>query len=225
MTESIVTAVGLEKAFRVDGNAIGALRGVSLTITRGEFVAIVGPSGCGKSTLLNLLGGLTRPTAGRVEVAGQDLARLSARQSAEMRRHTLGFVFQAFNLSPVLTAQENVEFPMLLAGQAVKERAQRAADLLRTVGLGDKLDYLPGELSGGQKQRVAIARALANRPSLLLADEPTGNLDGTSAREVMDLLIRVRSENASALVMVTHDPDDAACADRVVRLRDGQIEI
>ncbi len=224
MNNSIVMAQGLEKAFRVNGSAIGALRGVSLDIARGEFVAIVGPSGCGKSTLLNLLGGLTLPTAGQIAIDGNDLARMPAERIAELRRRTLGFVFQAFNLSPVLTAQENVEFPMLLAGVAATERTTRARELLRAVGLQDKIDYLPGEMSGGQKQRVAIARALANRPAVLLADEPTGNLDSATAREVMDLLIQIHRENRSALVMVTHDPDDAARADRIVRMRDGQIE-
>ncbi|MCL4487251.1 MAG: ABC transporter ATP-binding protein [Chloroflexi bacterium] len=222
--DSIVRAEGLEKAYRINGSAVGALRGVNLDIARGEFVAIVGPSGSGKSTLLNLLGGLTAPTKGCIVIDGNDLMRLSADQVAELRRRTLGFVFQSFNLSPVLTAQENVELPMLLAGVAAKERIVRAAELLSAVGLEDKLDYLPGEMSGGQKQRVAIARALANRPRVLLADEPTGNLDSATAREVMDLLIRTHVEHASALVMVTHDPDDAARADRRVRMRDGQIQ-
>ncbi len=224
MSDSIVMANDLEKAYRIDGTSVGALRGVSLNIARGEFVAIVGPSGCGKSTLLNLLGGLTLPTAGRIVIDGNDLAQLPAERTAELRRRTLGFVFQSFNLSPVLTAQENVEFPMLLAGVAAKERAARARELLGAVGLVDQIDYLPGEMSGGQKQRVAIARALANRPRVLLADEPTGNLDSATAREVMDLLIQVQRENKSALVMVTHDPDDAARADRRVRMRDGKIE-
>jgi putative ABC transport system ATP-binding protein len=224
MADSIVVAESLEKAYRVDGSTVGALRGVNLSIERGEFVAIVGPSGCGKSTLLNLLGGLTRPSAGRVVIDGNDLTRLSAERTAELRRRTLGFVFQSFNLSPVLTAQENVEFPMLLAGVAAKERAARAIELLGAVGLGEQLDYLSGELSGGQKQRVAIARALANRPAVLLADEPTGNLDSATAREVMDLLVRIHRENQSALVMVTHEPDDAARADRIVRMRDGRIQ-
>ena len=224
MTNPIVIAEELEKAYRIDGTAIGALRGVNLEIARGEFVAIVGPSGCGKSTLLNLLGGLTAPTQGRIMIDGNDLARLSADSIADLRRRTLGFVFQSFNLSPVLTAQENVEFPMLLADVAAQERAARAVELLGAVGLGNQLDYLPGEMSGGQKQRVAIARALANRPVVLLADEPTGNLDSATAREVMELLVQIHRENQSALVMVTHDPDDAARADRRVRMRDGKIE-
>ncbi len=224
MAEPILIAEEIEKAYRVDGSAVAALRGIQLTIARGEFVAIAGPSGCGKSTLLNLLGGLTRPSAGRIVVDGKDLTKLSEDRAAELRRHTLGFVFQSFNLSPVLTAQENVEFSMLLAGVSTAERAARAVELLRAVGLGDQLDYLPGELSGGQKQRVAIARALANRPRVLLADEPTGNLDSATAREVMDLLIRAHRENGAAFVMVTHDPNDAARADRIVRMRDGKIE-
>ena len=224
MSDPIVMANDLEKAYRINRTAIGALRGVNLEIARGEFVAIVGPSGCGKSTLLNLLGGLTRPTKGRVVIDGNDLARLSTDRVADLRRRTLGFVFQSFNLSPVLTAQENVEFPLLLAGVAAPERAARAVELLGAVGLGDQLDYLPGEMSGGQKQRVAIARALANQPAVLLADEPTGNLDSATAREVMELLVQIHRESKSALVMVTHDPDDAARADRIVRLRDGIIE-
>jgi putative ABC transport system ATP-binding protein len=221
---SIIVAQGLEKSYRVDGTQVPALRGVDLTLARGEFIAIVGPSGCGKSTLLNLLGGLTAPTKGRIVIDGNDLARLSADRVAALRRRMLGFVFQSFNLSPVLTAQENVEFPLLLAGVAAPERATRAVELLSAVGLGGQLDYLPGEMSGGQKQRVAIARALANRPVVLLADEPTGNLDSATAREVMELLVQIHRENKSALVMVTHDPDDAARADRRVRMRDGKIE-
>ncbi len=224
MAEPILVATALKKVYRLDGNAIGALRSVSLEVVRGEFIAIVGPSGCGKSTLLNLLGGLARPSAGQVTIDGADLGRLSSKRAAELRRRTLGFIFQSFNLSPVLSAQENVEIAMLLAGVAAPERAARAVELLRAVDLSDKLDYLPAELSGGQEQRVAIARALANRPALLLADEPTGNLDGETARDIMELLIRIHHEHGSALVMVTHDPDDAARADRIVRMRDGQIE-
>lgn len=225
MSDSIVIAQGLEKSYRINGSAIGALRGVNLNIARGEFVSIVGPSGCGKSTLLNLLGGLTTPSAGQIVIDGNDLAQLSPDRRAELRRRTLGFVFQSFNLSPVLTAHENVEFPMMLASVAARERTARAAELLQAVGLGDKLDYLPGEMSGGQKQRVAIARALANRPTVLLADEPTGNLDSATAREIMNLLIQIHHAQQSALVMVTHDPDDAARADRIVRMRDGKIEL
>ncbi len=225
MSDSIVMANDLEKSYRINGSTIGALRGVSMQIARGEFVSIVGPSGCGKSTLLNLLGGLTLPTKGNIAIDGNDLAQLSATRLAELRRHTLGLVFQAFNLSPVLTVQENVELPMMLAGVGATERTTRARELVRAVGLDDKIDYLPSELSGGQKQRVAIARALANRPAVLLADEPTGNLDSATAREVMDLLIQIHRENKSALVMVTHDPDDAARADRIVRMRDGKIEL
>ncbi len=224
MTDPVVMATDLEKAYRINGTSIYALRGVNLGIAPGEFVAIVGPSGCGKSTLLNLLGGLTVPTKGRVMIDSSDLAHLSADRAADLRRRMLGFVFQSFNLSSVLTAQENVELPMLLAGMASKERVARAVALLSAVGLEDQLDYLPGEMSGGQKQRVAIARALANRPAVLLADEPTGNLDSTTAREVMEMLVRIHRENKSALVMVTHDPDDATRADRIVRLRDGRIE-
>ncbi len=224
MTDSIVMANDLEKAYHINGNTIDALRGVSLQIARGEFVSIVGPSGCGKSTLLNLLGGLSLPTKGNIAIDGNDLAQLSAERIAELRRHTLGLVFQAFNLSPVLTVQENVELPMMLAGVGATERITRARELVHTVGLDDKIDYLPSELSGGQKQRVAIARALANRPIVLLADEPTGNLDSATAREVMDLLIQIHHDHRSALVMVTHDPDDAARADRIVRMRDGKIE-
>jgi len=224
MSDSIVMANDLEKSYRINGSTISALRGVSLQIVRGEFVSIVGPSGCGKSTLLNLLGGLSLPTKGNIAIDGNDLAQLSAERIAELRRHTLGLVFQAFNLSPVLTVQENVELPMMLAGVAATERTARARELVHAVGLEDKIDYLPSELSGGQKQRVAIARALANRPAVLLADEPTGNLDSATAREVMDLLIQIHRDNQSALVMVTHDPDDAARADRIVRMRDGKIE-
>ena len=224
MTECLLLTQDLTKTYPMNGLAIKALRGVSLTIERGEFVAVVGPSGCGKSTLLNLLGGLMTPTAGHVILAGQDLTTLEERERAELRRARIGFIFQAFDLLSDLTTAENVEFPLVLASVPARERYSRVQHLLDSVGLVDKADHLPDELSGGQKQRVAIARALANRPALLLADEPTGNLDSVTASEIMDVLSDLNHRDGLTLVMVTHAPGDAARAGRVIHLRDGQVE-
>lgn len=222
-SETVLQTDELTRRYRVGRDTITALDAVSLAVRQGEFVAIMGPSGCGKSTLLNLLGGLDRPTEGRVSLRGQDLAQLSEEAMASLRRKTLGFIFQRHDLIPVLTAQENVEFPMLLDGVARLERAERAAQLLAMVGLEGKGRSLPDELSGGQQQRVGIARALANAPRILLADEPTGNLDSATAAEVLDALTALVRAQGLTLVMVTHDPDDAARADRIIRLEDGRV--
>ena len=213
----------LTRRYKVGRDTITALDAVSLAVRQGEFVAIMGPSGCGKSTLLNLLGGLDRPTEGRVSLRGQDLAQLDEEAMASLRRKTLGFIFQRHDLIPVLTAQENVEFPMLLEGVPRAERSERAVRLLAMVGLEDKGHGLPDELSGGQQQRVGIARALANGPRILLADEPTGNLDSATAAEVLDALAGLVRAQGLTLVMVSHDPDDAARADRIIRLKDGHV--
>jgi putative ABC transport system ATP-binding protein len=215
---------GVERRYLLGGGTVGALRGIDLTIRRGDVVALTGPSGSGKSTLLNLLGGLDRPTAGTVRVAGLDLGRASERQLTAYRRQVVGFVFQSFNLLPRLRAIENVELPLLWSGVRSTERRRRALALLERVQLGHRLHHLPSELSGGEQQRVAIARALAADPQVLLADEPTGNLDTATGREILALLRELNRERTLTIVIVTHDPEVAAVAHRQVRLRDGQIE-
>ncbi len=222
-SDIVLQTTGLTRTYRVGRVPVNALADVDLTVRQGEFVAIMGPSGSGKSTLLNLLGGLDQPTAGAVQLGGQDLAGLSDEALAALRRQTLGFIFQRHDLLPILTVQENVEFPLLLAGRAPADRKRRAAALLAQVGLAEKAYNLPEELSGGQQQRVGIARALANGPRILLADEPTGNLDSATAAEILDLLAALGRQEGLTLVMVTHDEDDAARADRIVRLRDGRV--
>jgi ABC-type lipoprotein export system ATPase subunit len=220
----VLRTVGLTREYRVGRHKVAALRGVDISIRKGEFVAIMGPSGCGKSTLVNLMGGLDQPTSGQVFLNGQDLARFNEDELAALRRQHMGFIFQRHDLFPVLTARENVEFPILLGGSPPGERRQIAEGLLSLVGLSDKSEYLPEELSGGQQQRVGIARALANASSLLLADEPTGNLDSVTAEHVVASLISLARDRQLTLVMVTHDPQVAVHADRVLQLKDGQIQ-
>jgi putative ABC transport system ATP-binding protein len=223
MPEPVLQTIGLQREYRVGRATVTALGGVDICVERGEFVAIVGPSGCGKSTLLNLLGGLDRPTAGRVLLDGRDLAGFGEEPLAALRREKLGFIFQRHDLFPVLTARENVEFPLLLNDTPRAARHARADELLALVGLSDQADYLPDELSGGQQQRVGIARALANGPLILLADEPTGNLDSATAAEVMDALVALARRQGLTLVMVTHDPEMAARAGRLLQLKDGRL--
>ena len=218
----VIETRNLLKTYRADGVAVEALRGVDLRVAPGEFVAVMGPSGCGKSTLLHLLGGLDRPTAGEVVVAGQRLDALSESARAVMRRETVGFVFQAYNLIPNLTVASNVDLPGLLAGHPSAEVAARREELLEALGLADKDRAFPGELSGGQQQRAAIARALVNCPAVLLADEPTGNLDSRSGAEVLALLRRFHADGQTT-VLVTHDAKVASFAGRVVFMRDGQL--
>ena len=225
MSDVILQTTGLKREYRVGRDIVTALAGVDIAVKRGEFVAIMGPSGCGKSTLLNLLGGLDRPTAGRVLLDGHDLADYGEEQLATLRREKLGFIFQRHDLFPVLTAVENVEFPMLLANAPRIDRHLRAVSLLGMVGLADKVEHLPDELSGGQQQRVGIARALANAPLILLADEPTGNLDSATASEVINVLAVLNRDLGRTLVIVTHDPETAARADRILQLKDGQLVI
>jgi len=220
----VARTVDLAKSYGPPSALVHALRGVSLEIRREEKIALLGKSGSGKSTLLNLLGGLDRPTSGRVEVAGRDLARLTGSGLARHRLHTVGMIFQSFNLIPSRTALENVELPMVFAGRSPKDRRAAAQQALEAVGLGHRLQHRPAELSGGEHQRVAIARALVNQPRILLADEPTGNLDTATAREVMDLLMAHVRKHGTTLVLVTHDEELACeCADRIVRLKDGQL--
>ncbi|HJW14088.1 MAG TPA: ABC transporter ATP-binding protein [Thermoanaerobaculia bacterium] len=220
----LVEATGLTRTYRLGAAAVPALRDVTLTIGRGEFVALQGPSGSGKTTLLNLLGLLDRPDGGTVRIEGRDGESLSENARSDLRRDRFGFVFQTFNLIPVLTAHENVAYPMAIAATPLRERRERAGELLREVGLGDKLGVRPDLLSGGQRQRVAIARALANRPAVVFADEPTANLDSRTAEEILDLMRKINEESAVAFLFATHDPRVVARARRVILLHDGRIE-
>lgn len=223
VTAPIVVVEGLTKDYVTPAHTVAALKGVDLTVERGRLVAVRGRSGSGKTTLLNMIGGLDRPTAGRVLVAGAEVTRMEEVDIVHLRRDKLGFIFQAFGLIPILTAAENVEIPLRLAETGVAERRERVRNLLELVGLGDRAHHRPHELSGGEQQRVAIARSLANRPQLLLADEPTGQLDSRTGRSIMNLILTlVRSEQVSAVV-ATHDPAIIDLADRVVDLLDGQI--
>jgi putative ABC transport system ATP-binding protein len=219
---AVVTA-GLEKVYGSGTAATTALAGVDLEFARGEFVAIMGPSGSGKSTLLHIIGALEDPTAGHVEVAGRRLDGMSERELTALRREHIGFIFQFFNLLPALSALENVFLPALIARRPSAENRARACYLLERVGLSDRASHLPSELSGGEQQRVSIARALLLSPQLLLADEPTGNLDSRVGRHVLRLLRELGREEQRTVVMVTHDPAAAAIADRVVFLRDGRV--
>ena len=213
----------LHKSYWRGASEIPVLRDLSLTIERGEFVALMGPSGSGKSTLLNLIAGLDRPTRGSLRIEGRELAHYGERELDHWRNRSIGFVFQFYNLIPVLSALENVEVPLLLSDHAAEERRARCAAALRIVGLGHRLDHRPGELSGGEQQRVAIARALVTDPLLVLADEPTGDLDSASAEEVLSLLETLNRDAGTTFVMVTHDPRAAARAGRIVQLEKGRL--
>jgi putative ABC transport system ATP-binding protein len=213
----------IRKTYRQGGSDIRALDGIDLHIAQGEFVAVMGPSGSGKSTLLNVLGGLDRPDSGRYRLAQDEVSALDDDAASDVRNRRIGFVFQSFHLLPRLSVLENVLLPQRYARSADPQAAQRATQLLERIGLGQRLHHLPGQLSGGQLQRAAIARALLNQPALLLADEPTGNLDSSSAAEVMALLRELHA-GGQTLVLVTHDPDIAAAAQRTIHLRDGRID-
>jgi len=215
----VYEARGLTKSF--DGGSVAALRGVDFHVREGEFVAVVGPSGCGKTTLLQLLGSLDRPSSGTLTYRGKSIANLP--DPSEYRAREIGFIFQAFHLLPTFTVVENVQIPMFEGGLSRSERADRALELLNDVGLEHRLKHFPSELSGGERQRVAIARSLANRPSVLLADEPTGNLDSENAAHVVELLLRLHKELGTTLILVTHDLAIAALAARTVRMKDGRI--
>jgi putative ABC transport system ATP-binding protein len=219
----VIEARDLHKTYAGGSLRVAALRGVSLSIQRGEIVAIVGPSGCGKTTLLHCLAGLEDVDSGEVVLEGFVLSRLSDSQKAKQRAQRMGFVFQSYNLLPVLNALENVELPLLLAGRSPAEARRRALRALEVVGLENRLRHRPSELSGGQQQRVAIARALAPEPAVIFADEPTGNLDSDSADEVMQLITRLNRDNGQTFVLVTHARDVAARAGRVIHMRDGEI--
>ncbi len=219
----VLRAEGLTKELPLGQTVVHALRGVDLTIYQGEMVGIVGPSGSGKSTLLGLIGGLDIPTKGRLEIDGVDVTRMTEGQLTEVRNEKIGFVFQFFNLIPTLTALENVALPIQFARKPQFKPDQRARQILEMLGLADRLDHRPHQLSGGQQQRVAIARALANNPPLLLADEPTGNLDSASAEIVLEALDRVHGELGTTVVLVTHSKDLAARTQRVIEIVDGRI--
>lgn len=224
MTVPVIQLEDVEKVYLSGEVTFRALRGVSLSIHRGEFVAIVGPSGSGKSTLLNLIGCLDRPTRGRYLLAGHDVSRLDADARAYVRNRLLGFVFQGFHLLARTSALENVELPLVYQGVRGSERRRRALRALRLVGLEEKYKNTPSQLSGGQQQRVAIARALVTEPQVLLADEPTGNLDSRTTEEILALLQWLNREKGLTIVMVTHEHDVAACASRVITVRDGTIQ-
>jgi len=214
---------GLTRAFQMGDQTVYALRGVDLTIREGAFCIIRGQSGSGKSTLLYLLGGLDRPTSGQVRIADCVIDELDENELARFRRQTMGFIFQSYNLIPSMTALENVMFPMIFAGVPKSKRLTRAREMLAHVGLEDRMDHRPSELSGGQQQRVAIARSLVNEPSLILADEPTGNLDTASGEAVMEILSDLNKEKSVTIVLVTHNPNLLEYATQVVDIRDGQI--
>jgi putative ABC transport system ATP-binding protein len=220
MTDSVLHLRGITRDFQLGAQTVHVLKGIDLDIQRGDYVALMGPSGSGKSTLMNLLGCLDTPTSGTYVLAGRDVSRMAEAELAAVRNQEIGFVFQTFNLIPRQTALDNVALPLVYAGIGKEERLDRAADVLRSVGLGDRMDHRPNQLSGGQRQRVAIARALVNKPSLILADEPTGNLDSTTSEEIMRLFDDIH-QAGNTLVVVTHEEDIAQRAKRIIRLRDG----
>ena len=219
----IIQVRDLKKLYRMGSETIYALNGVHLNVDRNEYVALMGPSGSGKSTLMNLIGCLDTPTSGEYILNGTNVEELTEDQLAEIRNKEIGFVFQTFNLLPRLSAQENVALPLVYTGIARHERMERAADVLTDVGLGDRITHKPNELSGGQRQRVAVARALINDPSIILADEPTGNLDSKTSYEIMDLFDKLH-QRGNTIIVVTHEPDIADRTDRIVRLIDGVVD-
>lgn len=221
--DKVIHIRNIVRNFQMGQETVYVLKGIDLDINRGEYVAIMGPSGSGKSTLMNLLGCLDTPTSGTYILNGADVSQMSDDELAEIRNKEIGFVFQTFNLLPRTTALENVALPMIYAGASKSERSERAAEVLTSVGLADRMDHKPNELSGGQRQRVAVGRALVNKPSIILADEPTGNLDSKTSLEIMQLFDEIHKAG-NTVIVVTHEEDVAARAKRVIRLRDGIIE-
>ncbi len=223
MSENIIELNDIAKHYAMGSVLIKALQSITLNIEKGEYVALMGPSGSGKSTLMNVIGCLDTPTHGRYLLNNQDVSNMDDSELAVIRNKEIGFIFQTFNLLPRMTALSNVSLPMIYAGMGKRARNDRAEEVLKAVGLGDRMDHKPNEMSGGQRQRVAVARALVNRPSILLADEPTGNLDSKTSIEIMKLLGEIH-EQGNTIIIVTHEEDIAAYAHRVVRLRDGLVE-
>lgn len=224
MHNPLIQIQGLHKYYVMDGVQVHALRGIDLEVARGDFLAIMGPSGSGKSTLMHILGCLDTPDKGSYRLNGKDVTHMDSDALATLRNREIGFVFQSFNLLPRTTAIENVETPLIYAGIGRKERRERAAELLQRMGLGDRLYHLPSQLSGGQQQRVAIARALIISPALLLADEPTGNMDTRTSHEIMEIFCRLNREQGLTILLITHEPEIAARASRSLTLRDGLLE-
>lgn len=223
MSDNVIEIRGIIRDFKLGQEIVHVLKGIDLDIKRGEYVAIMGPSGSGKSTLMNLLGCLDTPTAGIYNLNGKDVSQMSDDELADIRNTEIGFVFQTFNLLPRTTALDNVALPMVYAGASKKVREERATEVLYDVGLSDRMDHKPNQLSGGQRQRVAVGRALVNKPSIILADEPTGNLDSKTGTEIMALFDQIHAAG-NTVIMVTHEEEIAAHAKRVIRLRDGVIE-
>ncbi len=223
MTEPIIRATGIEKTFRTGKIEVRALRGIDFAVEPGEMVAVMGPSGCGKTTMLNCLSGLDECDQGDVWIEGQNLRSMGDRARTTYRAQRMGFIFQTFNLLPVITAVENVELPLLVSGVRPKEARQRALEALNQVGLADRVDHRPSALSGGQRQRVTVARSLVNQPAIVWADEPTGNLDSQSANDVLDLMRSLNQERGQTFIVVTHDAEIGNACDRIVQMMDGRV--
>lgn len=223
MSKSLIDIKNIKRDFVLGSEIINVLKGIDLQINKGEYVALMGPSGSGKSTLMNILGCLDTPTSGRYILNGKDVSQMHDDDLAEIRNKEIGFVFQTFNLLPRTTALDNVALPMIYAGYSKTERNERAKEVLTQVGLSDRMDHQPNQLSGGQRQRVAVARALVNNPSIILADEPTGNLDSKTSIEIMNLFNEIH-KNGNTVILVTHEEDIAKYAHRIIRLKDGMIE-